>query len=58
MLKKKKRIRKTKIKKLNEDLSKVTIIQDNKIIPNIINDKMNLIDKNWIQKWNENRKFE
>ena len=45
-------------KKLNEDLSKEVSIQNNLIIPNKINDKMYLIDKNWIEKWKNHTGYE
>jgi hypothetical protein len=45
-------------KKLNEDLSKEVSIQNNQIIPNEINNKMYLIDKNWIQKWKKHVGYE
>ena len=45
-------------KKLNEDLSKDMSINNNQTIPNEINEKMCLIDKNWIQKWKKHVGYE
>ena len=45
-------------KKLNEDLSKDIQMENNQIVPNIINNKMYLIDKNWIQKWKKHVGFD
>ena len=45
-------------KKLNEDLSRDISMQNSQNEPNFVNNKMYLIDKDWIQKWKKHVGYE